>query len=494
MITTHTLRGALKAASSTTTALATATALLTFPVVAHAADDSEDSGAQASSLLSSVSDNQYPNGPSTGSSSPNPRTEKGDVDPFYETGDLTPSKAGEILRDQETNISGPLPGVRLSLPKTATKVIYTTTLADGTTVPVSGYMVEPNTPWKGEGERPTVVIGRGTVGQGDQCAPSRNWPLNDAPDPFTTGRLVSLEGLYDGIFATQGVRVFVTDYVGMGTPGMHTYMNRLEQAHAMLDGARAARNLVESRGGNFGKVGFYGHSQGGGASAAAVEEAAGYAPDLDVAGAYASAPPANLDEVQKKIDGSDLMGAIGFTINGLVVRYPHLAEDLNRHLSEEGKATIEDLSTMCTDEIEDKYGYQTTGQWTVDGRSLDELLDDLPEGEKAMNEQRIGNGTPAAPVMIISGRYDANVEYNQAKNLAKQWCEKGSQVVYRDDIMPPLADYNHFIQAVSGGPFGIGFLLNRFNNRPLSGTCSGFNGNGSGSSAANSGGDNLSGS
>lgn len=107
----------------------------------------------------------------------------------------------------------------------------------------------------------------------------------------------------------------------MGTPGMHTYMNRAEQAHAMLDGARAARNLS---GGN-GKVAFYGHSQGGGASAAAVEEAANYAPDLQVAAAYASAPPADLEAVQRNIDGSDLVGAIGFTINGLAARYPQLA-------------------------------------------------------------------------------------------------------------------------------------------------------------------------
>nr|WP_306509263.1 lipase family protein [Corynebacterium xerosis] len=240
---------------------------------------------------------------------------------------------------------------------------------------------------------------RGTVGQGDQCAPSRNWPLENQADPFTSGRRVNLEGLYDWAFAGAGVRVFVTDYVGMGTPRMHTYMNRAEQAHAMLDGARAARNLS---GGN-GKVAFYGHSQGGGASAAAVEEAANYAPDLQVAAAYASAPPADLDAVQRNIDGSDLVGAIGFTINGLAARYPQLAPIMDANMSERGKATLEDLSTMCTDQITSTYGHQRTSEWTKDGRSLDAMLRDLPEGEAAMNDQFIGHGVPAAPTMIVTG-------------------------------------------------------------------------------------------
>ncbi|MBC2682521.1 alpha/beta fold hydrolase [Corynebacterium sp. 4HC-13] len=448
-----------------------------FPATATA-KDANDPGAEMSSLLSSVSKNQYPHGSSTGSSSTKPRTEKGDVDPFYNTDNVTPGAPGDILRKKEVAMSGPINGVHITMPKKATKVMYTTTDMYGKATPVTGYMVEPTVPWTGPGSRPTVVIGRGTVGQGDQCAPTRNWPLDGNPDPLTTGRTVNLEGLYDGIFAAQGVRVFVTDYIGMGTPGMHTYMNRLDQAHAMLDAARAARNLVGKD--NFGKVGFYGHSQGGGASAAAIEEGSNYAPDLQIAGGYASAPPADLNAVQKHIDGSDLVGAIGFTINGLIARYPQLKPDLDKNLSPAGKAALEDLSTSCTDEITEKYGYQRTGEWTTSGKDLDALLKDLPAATTAMNDQKIGNGKPSAPVMIISGRNDANVEYEQAKNLAKTWCEKGGQVVYRDDFVPPAEDYNHFIQAISGGPFGLSFLMDRFNNRPVTGTCMGFNNDGPG--------------
>lgn len=74
-------------------------------------------------------------------------------------------------------------------------------------------------------------------------------------------------------------------------------------------------------------------------------------------------------------------------------------------------------------------------------------------------------------LMVISGRHDKNVEYNQAKELACTWCEKGAQVEYRDDIMPPVGEYNHFIQAVTGGAFGIDFILKRFRGEPLGRTC-----------------------
>ena len=87
--------------------------------------------------------------------------------------------------------------------------------------------------------------------------------------------------------------------------------------------------------------------------------------------------------------------------------------------------------------------------------------------------------------MIVSGRYDQNVAYDQAKVLARAWCAKGVPVVYRDDILPAIATYNHVAQAVSGGAFGIPFVIDAFHGRmPAQPTvCTNFDGN-LGSSAA----------
>lgn len=394
-----------------------------------------------------------------------------DVDPFYDTSTVSPATPGEILRAQQAPYSPMVDGPDLTVPTTAEKIMYTTEDMHGAPTAVTGYVVEPTVPWDGPGERPTVVIGRGTVGQGDQCAPSRNWPLDNQPDPIASGRMVALEGLYDWVFASAGVRVVVTDYIGMGTPGMHTYMNRLEQGHAMIDAARAARNVVEGNGGTFGQVGFYGHSQGGGASAAAVELAGDYAPDVSVAGAYSSAPPADLGVVQRHIDGSGLMGAIGLAINGLGARYPELQSEIDAEVNDAGRAALTDISGMCTDEIEENYGGMTTAAWTTSGARLDAILDELPAGREAMEAQRIGTGRNTAPTMIVAGPHDPTVDYQQSKDLAGQWCAHGGDVVYRDDVLPQIGDYNHFAQAVSGLPFGMPFLLDRFRGVPVVGGC-----------------------
>ncbi len=408
-----------------------------------------------------------------------------DQDDFYRIDNVSPAAPGELLRTQTVSYYRAFGELDVNMPTTATRIMYTTTNQHGELVPVTGYVLEPKVAWKGGGPRPTVVIGRGTVGQGDKCAPSRNWPLNNQPDPLTSGRLVNFEGLYDWAFANNGVRVVVTDYIGMGTELMHTYMNRKDQGHAMLDAARAVRNLVGAEA--FGNVGFYGHSQGGGASAAAVELAGEYAPDVNVAGAYASAPPADLDAVQRHIDGSDLTGAIGFTINGLIARYPHLRARLDEHLNEEGKQALDELAVSCTHELAKKFGeVTTTAMWTATGQRLDDIVHDMPDALEAIDDQLIGKGKNQAPIMIVSGKYDENVEYNQAKQLAANWCAAGGNVTYRDDILPQWKGYNHFMQSISGGAFGLGYMMDRFLGVPTPGNCNQAPGSSDGSSATGS--------
>ncbi|WP_370687002.1 lipase family protein [Corynebacterium sp. CCUG 71335] len=203
-----------------------------------------------------------------------------------------------------------------------------------------------------------------------------------------------------------------------------------------------------------------------------------------IAGAYASAPPANLYEVARNIDGSDLSGAIGFAMNGMVERYDGCDELLDKYLSEDGKKVLETFKNSCTNEItSEPYAYMTTRDWTKDGRSLEEILKepDMAPALDKMKEQEIGNSSPVAPVMVISGRYDRQVEYQQARNLAMKYCTiDGAKVVYRDDVVPEIEDglKNHLIQALSGPTFGFRFMIDRFNDK-LAGdqVCANFNGN-----------------
>lgn len=98
----------------------------------------------------------------------------------------------------------------------------------------------------------------------------------------------------------------MTDYEGLGTPSMHTYVGRVAEGQAVLDTARAAMRLPGSSLDPHGPVAFWGYSQGGGATASAAELASSYAPELHIVSTYAGAPPADLKELLPYADGSAL--------------------------------------------------------------------------------------------------------------------------------------------------------------------------------------------
>ena len=102
----------------------------------------------------------------------------------------------------------------------------------------------PYNDWPGTGPRPLIVYGPGTQGQGDQCAPSRQFNQGIHWSPYLDIAF-NYEELFVATMVARGFAIVMTDYQGLGTPGVHTYVNRLAQGHAMLDAARAAMRLPE---------------------------------------------------------------------------------------------------------------------------------------------------------------------------------------------------------------------------------------------------------
>jgi hypothetical protein len=143
---------------------------------------------------------------------------------------------------------------------------------------------------------PVVAWGHGTSGVGDSAAPSRYPWLYPEPvnDPWRVyGRFVGKAG-------RLGAIVTCPDYEGLGTPGMHTYLNRDSEGRAMIDAVRAARQLAADLGVPASRrwVGA-GHSQGGQAAIAAAELASTYGRDLICRGSIGLAPGDNLLETMK---------------------------------------------------------------------------------------------------------------------------------------------------------------------------------------------------
>ncbi len=234
-----------------------------------------------------------------------------------------------------------------------------------------------------------MVVGSGTMGQGDQCAPSLA-----LENPLTlTGQTVSFgyETLAVYRLLATGAAVVVTDYVGLGaTDRLHTYVNRVDEGHAMLDAARAARSVPGASVTAASRVGMYGYSQGGGASAAAAELHSTYAPEIPLAGTYSGAPPADLTEVTKGIDGSALAGALGWSINGFAQTAPALRDVVEANLNDAGRKALKDISTTCVGDAILGYGFTKSTKWTKSGKSVGEIIAGEPAAQAVLDDQRLG--------------------------------------------------------------------------------------------------------
>ncbi|MFE4463355.1 lipase family protein, partial [Nocardia tengchongensis] len=327
--------------------------------------------------------------------------------------DATP---GAVIKTEGMSVLPAVPAADGSWPLPAQRVMYTSRTQNDTPVAVTGTFIDSTRPWQGQGPRPTVLIAPGTVGQGDQCALSL---------AFTTGMYASLtpptfsanqEAIAAFAWNALGARVLVTDYIGMGTPGIHTYANRIEEAHAVLDAARAANRLAGTSA--YTPLAFWGYSQGGGASAAAAEMQPDYAPELNLKGTWAGAPTADLSAILDRIEGSLIGGAVGFALNGFLDRYPELKPELDARVTPAGHGLLDELSNACIGDVIALHPFLRTNAFTVDQRPLVEHMREIPAIQQILRQQRIGSLTPASPVLITSGVNDDTVPYGQAKQLA----------------------------------------------------------------------------
>ncbi|WP_394280669.1 lipase family protein [Corynebacterium sp.] len=83
-----------------------------------------------------------------------------------------------------------------------------------------------------------VVVAPGTRGVAPHCAPSAGSSMLSSIGGSSVN--LNYEAPFVNMLTDAGYRVIVTDYIGPAQSTVHAYMNRVEQAHAVLDAARAA--------------------------------------------------------------------------------------------------------------------------------------------------------------------------------------------------------------------------------------------------------------
>ncbi|MDI9973320.1 lipase family protein [Rhodococcus sp. IEGM 1307] len=165
-------------------------------------------------------------------------------------------------------------------------ITYASQDGNGDPVVVSGAVSIPRTPAP-EGGYPVISWAHGTTGVADACAPSADFAGGPAHG-YLSGVNASLDD-----WVAKGYAVVSTDYQGLGTPGIHPYVNGDTETNAVVDIVRAARAMDPAVGSTWFVIG---HSQGGQAALFTAAQGGERAPELHLGGAVAIAPGNGLDQ------------------------------------------------------------------------------------------------------------------------------------------------------------------------------------------------------
>lgn len=395
---------------------------------------------------------------------------------FYVPPAELPAEPGAVIRTQPMGITPSVPDLAGggALPADAQRIMFRSTGGAGGPIAVTGTYMQPKAPWNGPGPRPLAIVAPGTQGQGDQCAPSKTMEvgLRIETSPPSMGAGYTMLDAYSML--EQGFAVVVPDYEGLGTPGHHVYVSRDSQGRAGLDAARAALALPGTDLEPDSATVAVGYSQGGGAAAAVGELQPSYAPDVNLVGIVAGAPPSDMLGTLDRVDGGLLTGAVGYAINGIMQVHPELAPVFDKHLNDAGRNMLRTVAGQCVAETALSFGLHRTTEFTTDGRSLGDVARSEPEIMKVLDGYTLGTVAPRVPSMVLIGRNDDVVPHDTAVDLARNWCAQGTTVELRTAEIPPVAPglvVDHAIPMITERAVGARYLKDRALGLPAPSSC-----------------------
>lgn len=397
------------------------------------------------------------------------------ADSFYDQPARVPQQPGMLISREDMRVGFALPTA--PWPSQATRIMYSSQNTHNEPIAITGSVYTPRVAWNGDGPRPLAIIAPGTLGGSAHCGATRSITRfvqlenreNQGMSLNLGYEMFPLLGLL-----SRGFTVAITDYEGMANFGVHTYMNRKAQAHAIVDVARAAIALESTDLTEQSPIVAYGYSQGGGAAAAAAELAHTYGPELNMVGMVAAAPPADLREVSQGIDRSAIVGAVGYAMNGLAYAYPEFAAEVDKQLNAKGKKMLADARSECIPDSILSYGLTETKTLTNSGASAREMLNQNPVFNKYIAMQVIGEVKPSMPVLVTGNTHDDAVPGAQARSLAANWCALGATVLYSEDPLPPIfpkSTINHMAPMLTNLPRNIQYMVDRARGLPAPSNC-----------------------
>lgn len=337
---------------------------------------------------------------------------------FYKPPKKMPKGHGKLVWSRKIVPETPVAGV-----KSTRLLLYTSTTPRGKRTAVSGYVAVP----KGKAPRqgwPVITWAHGTTGIADTCAPTRGI-TSGPPESFIK------------TWVAAGYAVAATDYQGLGTPGIHPYLDGTSEGRSVVDIVRAARQLDPAIGR---RMIITGASQGGQAALFAASLAGRWTPDLRLRGTISYAPGSHLFEQKELLPAltapSSLSAVAAMILSGAVTGSSDI--EPGEILTPPALALYPQVDRICLPALSESDSFGGLAPSTLIRGDADTT--ELDKALKAMNPAVKIDG----PVLIAQGSADQTAFPFYTEMLRDELAAKGTKVTY---LSYPGVDHGGVVDA-----------------------------------------------
>jgi pimeloyl-ACP methyl ester carboxylesterase len=342
--------------------------------------------------------------------------------------------------------SEPLTDVILSPGVRGWRILYATTVDDNTPAMAVAIVFAPADP--PAGARPVIAWEHATTGLLQKCMPSLlSMPSKGIP----WCRRIVMAG-----------RVVVgTDYSFAEKGGPHPYLIGEGEARAALDSVRAARQMPELTLDK--RTVIWGYSQGAHAALWSGIVGPRYAPDLEILGVAAIAPPANIEKsLAMSVEADKRFGPyLAFSYSRF---YPDIT--FEKALRPEALDAARQIVNFCSFQPPEDQERIAALAATFDGPAL------ATTSNKALQvrlEQNTADRPIEAPVVIAQGLSDTVVPPSATDTYVQERCAAGQRLEYWT-----FEGRDHLTVILPGTPLEeplIEWTTARFANEPQASGC-----------------------
>lgn len=332
----------------------------------------------------------------------------------------------------------------LSLPAAgqAYRILYATTDVHGKPATSTAAVFVPRKPAP-RGGYPVIAWAHGTTGLGDDCTPSA-LPRSDRDRDYLDHWL------------KQGYAVVATDYAGLGTPGLMSYLSGEVSAHSVVDSVKAAHQMGLPLSPKWAIVG---QSQGAAAALNAARRATALSrgSGLDYRGVVATGTPANIEHVIWQAGPDFPPVALPAALNAyaayILAGFSDARPDLKpaTALTARGRQVLAMAETLCYGDLSDALKGERASSWFA--RPLNTIV-----GIQGALVQYMA--TPYSgydrPIFLGQGLVDTDVPAVSAGSLYVQMLSAGEPVEFHlyptqdhaGTVLASLPDSTPFVRRI----------------------------------------------